>query len=1283
MPQNGAPGSLGQTSSITVDTTPPTIIAVLSPSRPGVYRHRTAVQTVEISWGSWRVPSPVLHSGSFTLSHGASTTDCINATATASDIQLALGTLFSIDNRTVAVSDEAAPHDNSRRFAVNFDALYRSAGIQELKINLYGLSCSPWTCIQARHGKVGPCEMVSADVVEFRGSGYSFWPGFVDVILRFSAPVDVHTSRNSVPYIGLDIINRKHELGSYLPNATFTRGSLVQSIDVGVFASAPIVAGQFRLQYGDSKELMTACTDFETALSPIVVSAGGERNLRSRLEELQPIAAVGLESVTVKRLGNGSRFRVQFKAGSNPLRLYPVEGGDCQAFEPAKDANVTIPPSTDLTFRYAVQNGDMTVPHLRVASRHASSGMVAIHLNGSSIRRDSTHPTTVASLFLPTSEITAFVPSSEDKVQCMEGHNIVIDSSQTPTVLNVTTSTWSDMYGVNEWVDFFITFTVPVFAEEGALLLMRTGNRDQEGAAVLRAEYSIKSGYRAVAGKFGNGSKTLCFQYRIRYGDETHNLVPRTEAAIVGIIKSAQVSQTILASTKLPDLARNASFQNATSSLAWAPNNYSVDRGFLRVSTYRPKVVAIHIDKPNGTYTVGEDIFIHVVFSEPVSTKGAVALTLNSGGTAYLRRNAGNEQTFDIGADASSQLHHGCCGSFRFAYKSSTTSCIQWDNASAILRAVHNLAPLKEINGLLDEWPRPFELGGYDYHGGYRWKLKFLNGGRDSRQYPASLKPVLCDTFSPPNDGSARANVAETHTLAFAYTIKEGEMTKNLDISGPDALQLLPAVQADIRCNKGKDEIYIRRASTRPTQDANLTIVRSVFAPGGVQVNTSAPRVEDVSCMTGQGPYTEGDIMVFRVRFSAVVHLRDESGAELVQRSPTNALCDQHNDGHPALSLALSTQRSLNWTAHTPQSGIERSFDPPTNATSPLILSIARARYINGSGSRDLYLQYVVRPHESVTCLDYANGSALHVKKGFRLLADSTNPSKAATLKLPSAGRPGSISYDQNITIASLSREDTYVQRVTASVREGCYYPGDLIHIHVFFSRCVETPSTLEPNRRIVLGLNTALAGHPERILVAAPDKRNRPHARMIVFPWLIGSDDHSLRVQTLQGSLRIEVENDTAFPGTRESIRSRTILRDSQGYRAVLRLPMPGKEGALDSSVILAVHHGHRGQRADPLLVKTPNSPRALRTSTNVSGVIRTVGDEIFISVHFDSLVSIHCTRATSVEGHIKERCPSLVLQVKGGELMPQAGHEWINWGGMESAIYCDGNGTDTLIFR
>ena len=187
----------------------------------------------------------------------------------------------------------------------------------------------------------------------------------------------------------------------------------------------------------------------------------------------------------------------------------------------------------------------------------------------------------------------------------------------------------------------------------------------------------------------------------------------------------------------------------------------------------------------------------------------------------------------------------------------------------------------------------------------------------------------------------------------------------------------------------------------------------------------------------------------------------------------------------------------------------------------------------------------------------------------------------------------------------------------------------------------------------------------------------------MIVFPWLIGSDDHSLRVQTLQGSLRIEVENDTAFPGTRESIRSRTILRDSQGYRAVLRLPMPGKEGALDSSVILAVHHGHRGQRADPLLVKTPNSPRALRTSTNVSGVIRTVGDEIFISVHFDSLVSIHCTRATSVEGHIKERCPSLVLQVKGGELMPQAGHEWINWGGMESAIYCDGNGTDTLIFR
>ena len=88
---------------------------------------------------------------------------------------------------------------------------------------------------------------------------------------------------------------------------------------------------------------------------------------------------------------------VQFNEGSNPLRLEPTNRSDCLAFEPSEDAEVTLPPSTDLTFRYAVQNGDMALPHLSLASRDAKkSHLASIHLNGSSILRHATFPTTKA-----------------------------------------------------------------------------------------------------------------------------------------------------------------------------------------------------------------------------------------------------------------------------------------------------------------------------------------------------------------------------------------------------------------------------------------------------------------------------------------------------------------------------------------------------------------------------------------------------------------------------------------------------------------------------------------------------------------------------------------------------------------------------------------------------------------------------------------------------------------------------------------------------------------------
>lgn len=1302
LPRNGAPGSLGHESAITIDTSRPQVVAVLSSLSADIYRRRTATQSLEISWMHWRTSFSTLHSGAFRLSYGPSTTNCIKANATAHDVQSALAGLLSVDNLTLAVTEVAAPHENARRFAIDFDAMGASTSIQNIRVDVSDPSCEPWKCSLTLGGKSGPCEAVAADVVEFRAAGYEAWAGFIDVTLRFSAPVIVSSDGLSAPHIGLNIVNGILGGSAYSPNATFTEGSLVQFIDVGVFASEPLDGGQFRLRYGKSGPT-TGCIDYDAAVSPVMAAAtyapaeltsGGARNMRIQLEALQPIAAIGLKSVTVRQWGNGSRFMVQFNEGSNPLRLEPTNRSDCRAFEPPEDAEVTLPPSTDLTFRYAVQNGDMALPHLTLTSRDAeTSHVAAIHLNGSSILRDATFPTTKALLSLPTNKVT---PCSWGHAALGDGCHcrptagkIVIDSSAIPQVVNITTSTWSDEYGVNEWVDFFVKFTGPVIADEGTLLLLRTGNRVAEGAAILRpSDEVIKPGFRPFPlEKFGNETSILRFQYRIREGDGTLNLIPRTGAAIIGTVKSALFTQSVLAFTTLP-------FQNMSNE---ASRNYTVavDKGNLKVNTERPYIVNVFIDKLNGTYTVGEDIFIQVVFSKPVSTKGPVILSLNSGGTAELQRNAGNKQVFDVGVDVKSELRHGCCGDFQLFYKSHSSGCIPWDNSSALESAVHNFSSLQKIDGLLNDWRHSLEIKSHDYHGGFRWKIHFLKGGQDSRQYPSALKPLLAEASACPE--AVDAATAETNILAFIYTIEDGDMAEVLDVSGPNALQLLP--MADIECEEtvenraGEDTAYIRRAATRALQDANLTIPSNLLTANPVRVNTSAPRVTSIVSVSGDGPFSEGDTIVFRVRFSAVVHLLDKNGREVTSLDwsseeavalSANDQCSQNTYGNPALSLALDTRRSLNGTFDASQ------LWESTNITKILsndslgydFASTARARYVNGSGSADLYLQYIVRPLESASNLDYANGTALHMQQGFVLLADSTNPRKPASLALPRPGMAGSLSYQQNVTILAKARDPTRVRVITANVFEGCYYPGHLINIQVIFTRCVDTPAALGPGKKIVLSLNTALPGQPERQLEAITDRQGRRHARMLVFPWLVGANDRALRVETLPGSFQIIDDNDYAL--LHNGTSNADDLHDNRGFVVNMRIPMPGTEGALDSSVVLATHHGSSRLRAmDPLLSKTTSPPRALRTSTNISGVTRTAGDAVFITVHFDKPVAVHCTALSLTRNDEGEQCPSLVLQTKEGTIAPQQDHEWANWTSMARAVYYEGNKSSTIVFR
>ena len=97
--------------------------------------------------------------------------------------------------------------------------------------------------------------------------------------------------------------------------------------------------------------------------------------------------------------------------------------------------------------------------------------LVSVQLNGSLIRRQSDIPITNALVELPTTDIM-LLPSKIGTEQCLDSRTagersrIVIDLSPIPKVINITTSTWSDVYGVNEWVDFYVSFNIPVLVEE-------------------------------------------------------------------------------------------------------------------------------------------------------------------------------------------------------------------------------------------------------------------------------------------------------------------------------------------------------------------------------------------------------------------------------------------------------------------------------------------------------------------------------------------------------------------------------------------------------------------------------------------------------------------------------------------------------------------------------------------------------------------------------------------------------------------------------------------------
>ena len=345
LPSSGHFTSLGHSNSIVIDGAPPKITSttVSAPATSFYANH----QTIDVIASSRNVTS-----GQFRILYNDLHTPCMTFNVTGEDMEAAL---VSTNGLSVRVTrHELGGYKNYGAYGAryNVEFLNPSNGVASMKVLLgeqsYGAvgPCASFKCTNATSSE-SPCP--PSDVPTFdvnRDSAMQMYSGLMDVTAKFSTAVVV----SGTPILSLET-GMSDAKARFAPN-------VVQHVDVGVFGSSPLFSGQFQLAYGG---FVTGCIDYNNADSV------GYNSMLNRLKEIPGIKSVGIRSITRSDRGNGYRFEITFKSGSNLEQVTAVERSaranlfnKCSSLAPS-DAFVAIPPSDTVTFRYPVPRGSRLI----------------------------------------------------------------------------------------------------------------------------------------------------------------------------------------------------------------------------------------------------------------------------------------------------------------------------------------------------------------------------------------------------------------------------------------------------------------------------------------------------------------------------------------------------------------------------------------------------------------------------------------------------------------------------------------------------------------------------------------------------------------------------------------------------------------------------------------------------------------------------------------------------------------------------------------------------------
>ncbi|ETV96257.1 hypothetical protein, variant [Aphanomyces invadans] len=841
LPSLFSQASLGDSARLELATSVPTVVDITALSPPGLYRLKDTVQTIAVV----ATGTSTITGGGYSIGYNGVASACVPWNAAAIDVENAIKAIPGLGLDVAATKVATAFLRGGVLFQITFAT--PSVGIHPLSVESNG--CAPLTCA---NGAVCGRVLVNTDKPV---SGVQ--PGYVDFLVTFSVPVQV--APGGVP----PVLTLSNGLA-----ATYTPGSIVQVLDVGVAAPSRTIAGSFALAYGG---VPTACINVEATVD------GSYSSVRHRLMELPAVANIGIASIRSRVFQNGIRHVIRFQQGA-PLALSYERTITCT---PLVGLVQTIDLTTSATVTagsFAVGLGSLTsatcLPVLTTTAADLGAALVDLTnheimvtvqkqpLPTGGFRFAVTYPDAHAAEAMPLTVSTAGCTA----LVCAGGTcSLVVNADYTVAAARTPSLTFRYTIQAGDVVPALgytsLTGSIQRAAASGtvaATLTLPQGLRPSgvqidstSMPTVTRVVSSTPNGVYSQGNRIhvvvsfnkavdvtghptlelssngvavytsGSGTNAITFQYVVGPGEVTARLDCYSTASLQFLTPATAMHYRDPITQALTPVDPTLPVGADANSLATL--------SAVVIDAVVPSVVAVTSLKASGTYGTDESIDFVVEFTHPVVVTGTPSIALNSGGSA-LYTLGGLRQLLDVGVTSPVTS-----GQFAVWYDGVLSECIVYNDVDMLRSKLLDLPGIGAI-GLTSVTSAPYGLG---------HRITVLFATPDVHTAPLELVPATprhCIPLSPPSSNTFLVTRGSDDHLTFRYTVQNTDAATALAVIGPT-----------IALHGGT----MRRQSDNPSMDVATALVLPATMHA-IRIQGGVPSIAHVTMVTAGGTYGVG-----------------------------------------------------------------------------------------------------------------------------------------------------------------------------------------------------------------------------------------------------------------------------------------------------------------------------------------------------------------------------------------------------------------------------------------